>query len=39
MDFRSFQEARNRLLLEFPMCAPTRADTKTAQVSEAPPAK
>lgn len=39
MDFRSYQEARSRLLLEFPMCAPTLVDTKTAQVSEAPPAK
>jgi hypothetical protein len=38
MDIRSFQNARDRLLLEFPQCAPAgKPDTRSAQVAE--PAK
>src|SRR5512134_3305120 len=34
MDFRTFEKARERLLLEFPQCAPSAdPDTKSAKVT------
>lgn len=36
MDFRSYMQARDRLLLEFPQCASLAAETSTAQVTGTP---
>jgi hypothetical protein len=34
MDYRSFENARNQLLLALPQCAPTDMDTRNPQVAE-----